>query len=174
MIPFWPAYWMPAKGECLPLEGVYAKMKNLKPVEAFLKECSRLNSDAFTRLALARYLYNEQDYNGALRELKGALDLDPSFWEARKVQGEILLEQDMREDALAAYRDLIPHLNVPYLKFQCTNCGFSPPELQWQCPQCRQWDTMRFMDSRGVGDDTFNKLQKAPLESPQEYSEEDP
>jgi len=132
------------------LERAYGEMKNLKPVEEFLKECAEHSSDAFTHMALARYLYNEQEYQGAVRELDSALALDPSFWEARKFKGEILLNQGMREEALSAYQDLIPRLNVPYLKFQCSNCGFRPGDLQWQCPQCRKWDTIGLMDSTAV------------------------
>lgn len=154
-------------------EGAYARMKNLKPVGEFLRECSRLNSDAFTYMALARYLYNEQDYEGALQELKSAVELDPAFWEARKFMGEILLARDMKEEALAAYRDLIAHLNVPYLKFQCTNCGFSTPDLQWQCPQCRRWDTISFMESRGVDTRSIHRLREPLPGSPQEDPEED-
>jgi len=133
------------------LEGAYSQMKNLKPVEEFLKECAASNSDPFTHLALARYLYNEEDYQGALSELRNALALDPSFWEARKFMGEILLERKMKDRALKAYRDLIPYLNVPFLEFQCTNCGFRPNDLQWQCPQCRKWDTIGFKDSQQDG-----------------------
>jgi len=132
------------------LEGAYGQMKNLKPVEDFLKECAQSGRDAFTHMALARYLFSEQDYEGAVRELDSALALDPSFWEARKFKGEILLGRDMKEEALNAYRDLIPRLNVPYLKFQCANCGFRSSDLQWQCPQCRQWDSIGLMDSKEV------------------------
>ena len=132
------------------LEGAYSRMKNLKPVEEFLKETARLHSDPFTHMALALYLHNEKDDLGALRELRSALDLDPSFWEARKFMGEILLLQGMKEEALQAYRDLISRLNVPYLKFQCSNCGFRPNDLRWQCPQCRQWDTIEFMESKAL------------------------
>jgi lipopolysaccharide biosynthesis regulator YciM len=126
------------------LEGAYAKMDNLQPVEDFLKECAELNSDAFTRLALARHLHNKQEDEDALMELEGALALDPFFWEARKLVGEILLAKDRKADVRAAYQDLISHLNVAYLKFQCTNCGYEPDGLQWQCLQCKKWDTMDF------------------------------
>ena len=152
------------------LEGAYSEMKNLKPVEEFLKECAESGSDSFTHLALARYLYNAQDYQGALQELDSALGLDPSFWEARKFMGEILLERNMKERALDAYRDLIPYLNVPYLEFQCTNCGFRPNDLQWQCPQCRKWDTIGFMESPSEG-----PVPAEPSRSePQEPSRENP
>ncbi|MDY6974221.1 MAG: tetratricopeptide repeat protein [Thermodesulfobacteriota bacterium] len=131
------------------LEGAYAKMENLKPVEDFLKGCARANSDAFTHMALARYLYNENDIEGALRELENALKLAPFFWEARRFKGEILLNHGKNSDALTDYRDLIDHLNMPYLRFQCRQCGFEPRELHWQCPQCKKWDTIQLLDSSG-------------------------
>lgn len=137
------------------LEGAYSRMKNLKPVEEFLKETAKLHSDPFTHMALALYLHNEKDDHGALRELQSALDLDPAFWEARRFMGEILLLQGMKEEALHAYHDLISHLNVPYLKFQCSNCGFRPNDLCWQCPQCRQWDTIEFMESKALDSTSY-------------------
>jgi lipopolysaccharide biosynthesis regulator YciM len=143
------------------LEGAYGEMKNLRPVEEFLKECAESSSDAFTHMALARYLYNEQNYDEAVRELDSALALDPCFWEARKFKGELLLKQGMRDEALRAYEDLISRLNVPYLTFQCSNCGFKPGDLQWQCPQCRKWDSIGLMDAAGV--DTG--VSKAPISS---------
>jgi lipopolysaccharide biosynthesis regulator YciM len=153
------------------LEGAYSRMKNLGPVEDFLKECSKSNSDAFTHLALALYLHNEQDYDGALGELKSALQLDPSFWEARKFMGEILLSQERKEEALEAYGDLVPQLNVPYLKFQCANCGFRPSDLQWQCPQCKKWDTITLMDSRMDESQSSQQLSRSPSELPLKNTE---
>lgn len=151
------------------LEGAYRKMKNLRPVEEFLKECAQFNSDAFTHLALARYLYNEQDYDGAIRELHSALKLDPYFWEARRFMGELILEQKRDADAIQAYRDLIPYLNFHYMEFQCANCGFIPSDLQWQCPQCRRWDSINFMDfktSEGIPKSRIpDKIQDLPLKT---------
>ena len=155
------------------LEGAYTRMENLEPVEDFLKECAQLNSDPFTRLALARYLYNEQDYEGAIKELQGALTLDPSFWEARRFMGEILLKNEKEGDALAAYKDLIAHLNVSYLKFQCSNCGFKPDDLLWQCPQCRKWDTVGFMDAQMVEPTPLPQSPTPHLEEPQKKTGED-
>ena len=155
------------------LEGAYVKMKNLKPVEDFLKECTQFNLDAFTHLALARYLDNENDHDGALRELGNALNLDPSFWEARKFMGEILISQDRKEEALEAYRVLIPHLDVPYLKFQCNNCGFIPNELQWQCPQCKKWDTIDLMTPKTTDPIPSRSPQETPQDSPARHPERD-
>ncbi|MFH0845627.1 MAG: tetratricopeptide repeat protein [Pseudomonadota bacterium] len=154
------------------LEGAYSKMENLKPVEDFLKDCAQLNSDAFTRMALARYLYNEKDIQGAIRELQSALALDPSFWEARKFMGEILLQKDMKEEALLAYGELIHFLDIPYLEFQCAHCGFRPSDLLWQCPQCRKWDTIDFIDSKKK-DYSLAKQDQSLPESPEQLHKED-
>jgi lipopolysaccharide biosynthesis regulator YciM len=132
------------------LEGAYSRMKDLEPVGSFLKECSRSNSDAFTHMALARYLNNENDAEGALGEIEKALELDPSFWEARRFKGEILLNQGRERDVISEYRDVIAHLDMPYLRFQCTQCGFEPAELLWKCPQCNRWDTIGLIDSTGA------------------------
>jgi lipopolysaccharide biosynthesis regulator YciM len=132
------------------LEGAYAKMKNLRPVEAFLRESLESHPDAFTHLALARYLYNEKDVEGALEELESALRLAPTFWEASRLKGEMLLSQGKNEEALQAYRELLDHLSIPYLRFQCSQCGHEPADLQWQCPQCRTWDTTDLVVSTEV------------------------
>lgn len=129
------------------LEGAYLKMKNLKPVKEFLEDCAQSNSDAFTHMALARYLYNESDIEGALKEVSNALKMDPCFWEARRFKGMILITHKKEQDIVIDYGEIIEHLNVPYLRFQCHECGFQPNELQWQCPQCKNWDTIHLMDS---------------------------
>lgn len=129
------------------LEGAYASMDNLKPVEDFLKSCAETTSDAFTHVALARYLKNKNDIEGALGEIQSALEIAPLFWEARKLKGEIILEYGKDKEALDDYADLIKQLNMPYLRFQCSECGFEPKELQWQCRQCKKWDTIHLLDS---------------------------
>ncbi|RLB16392.1 MAG: hypothetical protein DRG63_05335 [Deltaproteobacteria bacterium] len=124
------------------LEETYSKMKNRRLVEEFLRESAQVNGDAFTHLALSRFLFTDGDVEGALRELQNALERTPHLWEARKFQGEILLHSGRQEEALEAYEELIAHLDIPSLRFQCTTCGFEANELHWQCPKCRTWDSM--------------------------------
>jgi len=112
------------------LEGAYGEMKNLKPVEEFLKSAPNPAGMPLPTWPWPGTYSMSGTNHGAVRELDSALALDPSFWKARKFKGEILLKQGMRDEALRAYQDLIPRLNVPYLKFQCSNCGFRPGDLQ--------------------------------------------
>ena len=155
------------------LEGSYASMDNLKPVEQFLRECAVSNADAFTHMALARYLYNQGNYAQALQELDSSLELYPLYWEARRFKGEILLKEGMGGEALTAYQDLLAHLKVPYLKFQCTNCGFKPSELQWQCPQCKEWDTIQLVDLGRMRPDPEKNLPESKAADPRQEREAD-
>ncbi|EFK05918.1 tetratricopeptide repeat protein [delta proteobacterium NaphS2] len=138
------------------LEGAYNEMKNLEPVEDFLKECARLNPDAFTHTALARYLYNKNDMEGALREINNALSLDPGFWEARRFRGQLFLKSGAEDDMLKDYSEIIEGLNIPYLRFRCIQCGFEPNELLWQCPQCNQWDTIGLINDKEAPVDSIH------------------
>jgi len=138
------------------LEGAYTRMKNLEPVEDFLKECARLNPDAFTHMALARYLYNKNDMAGALKEINNALALNPGFWEARRFRGQMFLTGGAKEDILADYGEIIEGLNVPYLRFRCVQCGFEPNELLWKCPQCNRWDTIGLINGNETSIDSIH------------------
>ena len=155
------------------LEGVYNKLQDARQIMNFLKECAQSNSDAFTHLALARYMYKENNYDEAIEELKRALDLDTSFWEARRFLGEILLETGREDEALIAYRNLLTQLNIPYLEFQCNNCGFHPNDLKWQCPQCKKWDTISLIDNRPKDVQVLTKTELLPEESFAQSHEEE-
>jgi lipopolysaccharide biosynthesis regulator YciM len=124
------------------LEKTYSMMRNLKGVEDFLRDSARKYSDSFTNLALARYLYNKGEADTALQELNQTIQSAPTFFHARKFEGEILLQEGRNEEALQAYKELLSVLDFPYLKFQCGNCGYRPDELVWKCPQCLKWDSI--------------------------------
>jgi len=123
------------------LEDAYTNMKNIKPIEGFLRELVEENGDAFTYLALSKFLFAEGDVDGALQEVRKALRVEPHLWEARKFEGEILIQSGRDEDALNAYKELVSHLDLPSLRFQCSNCGLEGDKLYWQCPKCRTWDS---------------------------------
>lgn len=141
------------------LEGAFSDFMNTKYIEDFLFDSAYKNSHGFTHLYLAKYLYNNGDIEGAISKLNEAISLFPSFLDARKFMGEILLKEGRNEEALEAFRELLSKLDFPYLKFQCTNCGFMPDKLVWKCPQCQKWDTIKALEpsTSEVSDEETNK-----------------
>lgn len=150
------------------IESAYATMQDLRSVGDFLRECARLNSDAFSHVALARYLWKEDDMEGALIHLNAALQIEPTFWEAGKFKAELLLHRERKEEALGVLQDLVARLDLPYLKFQCTQCGFRPSDLHWQCPQCNSWDTVALVEQRRMAGVPTGE---SPLLQPNPYHE---
>ncbi len=124
------------------LEKSFSQIRDSNLVEDFLIECIKKRSDVFIYLAYAKFLYARKDIKNALSQVNKAIEMDPSFWEARRFKGKLLLEQGMKEEALKEFSEIIEHIHTPYIKFQCEMCGFESSQLQWQCPQCKRWDTM--------------------------------
>ncbi len=118
------------------------------PIEEILKECAEKNPDVFICMAYAKYLYAKGDTDGALSWTEKAIKIDPLFWEARRFKGKILLENKREKEALEEFKDILENIPDSYLRFQCKRCGFVSSELQWKCPQCRNWDTMMPSEER--------------------------
>jgi lipopolysaccharide biosynthesis regulator YciM len=133
------------------LERAYAKMDNPGLVGDFLKEVARQNSDVSSQLALARYLYNEGEVDAAVDQVRQAIKLAPSFLDARKFMGEVLLKEGRNEEALVAYKELLLSLDFPFLQFRCNNCGYCPEKLAWRCPQCLKWDSIGIIEPPPLG-----------------------
>jgi lipopolysaccharide biosynthesis regulator YciM len=133
------------------LERAYAKMDNPGLVGDFLKEVARQNSDVSSQLALARYLYNEGEVDAAVDQVKQAIKLAPSFLDARKFMGEVLLKEGRNEEALVAYKELLLSMDFPFLQFRCNNCGYRPEKLAWRCPQCLKWDSIGIIEPPSLG-----------------------
>jgi lipopolysaccharide biosynthesis regulator YciM len=126
-------------------------MENPGLVGDFLKEVARRNSDVSTQLALARYLYNEGEIDAAVEQVRQAIKLAPSFLDARKFIGEVLLKEGRNEEALVAYKELLLSLDFPFLQFRCNNCGYRPEKLAWKCLQCLKWDSITIMEPSSLG-----------------------
>ncbi len=124
------------------VENSLHKIKDTQLVEDFLLECIKRRKDFFICTAYAKFLYAKGDVKNALVQINRAIEMAPSFWEARRFKGKMLLEQGMKDEALKELSDIVENISTPYLRFQCRICGFESEQLQWQCPQCRRWDTI--------------------------------
>jgi lipopolysaccharide assembly protein B len=73
------------------------------------------------------------------------LSVEESTW-----QGNFLLMHEMMisdESLLPVSKDRLMKFSARcldfYLHYVCSHCGFSLNELQWQCPSCDHWSTIR-------------------------------
>lgn len=53
---------------------------------------------------------------------------------------------DARRETIRRVRKALHQLARPGTSYQCADCGYYSSSLQWQCPGCRAWDTVRAAD----------------------------
>ena len=115
----------------------------------FLENISGENLDAVAQLALARCLMQRNRKEQGLASLRRALEMEPDLGEARKMLGEVLLEDGDEEGALTEYRALLSYLGPVRKRYGCQQCGLETDKILWKCPGCHNWDTVQPRKSGG-------------------------
>lgn len=57
---------------------------------------------------------------------------------------KILIEQKRSEEAIERMDKLLDHMHQSLTKHYCSNCGYNSDEIFWRCPQCYEWETIKF------------------------------
>ena len=109
----------------------------------FLENIAGENLDATARLALASCFMQRNRKEQCLEALRQALEMEPDLGEARKMLGEVLLEDSDDEGALNEYRELLRHLGPRRKRYRCRQCGLETDDILWKCPGCHNWDTVQ-------------------------------
>ncbi len=132
------------------IEAAYDRIKEVFTVNDLLSESESLRSDSLVQMSLARLCLMEGDSSAAMEHVERVLTHNPSLRGARRLKGEILLSKGNLEEIAREYQEILRHLNFPDARFQCRQCGFEPKDLQWQCLQCKRWDTIRLVESQAI------------------------
>jgi lipopolysaccharide biosynthesis regulator YciM len=109
----------------------------------FLENIAGENLDAAARLALASCFMQRNHKEQGLESLRRALEIEPDLGEARKMLGEVLLEDSDDEGALNEYRELLRYLGPVRKRYRCQQCGLETDDILWKCPGCHSWDTVQ-------------------------------
>ncbi len=114
-----------------------------KTVDSFLEEIDPASAEITTLIALAQYHRRHRREDRALELMELAVRNSPNQLEAHRLRGEVLLARGDKDQALAAYAELLKQIDGDWASFQCEQCGFVSPQLTWKCPRCHHWDTMK-------------------------------
>jgi lipopolysaccharide biosynthesis regulator YciM len=113
-----------------------------KTVQAFFDEIETDQADVHTLQALAESYNRLGNPVRALELLNLAVERAPHQLGAHRLRGQVLLAQGQRDEALAAYGELLAQINGSWDAYQCGQCGFISHQLTWKCPRCHAWDTI--------------------------------
>ena len=61
----------------------------------------------------------------------------------RLVEYALIPAQGRAKDDLMTIKDLTGKLLEDRPIYQCNHCGFNAKSLHWQCPSCKDWNTVK-------------------------------
>ena len=94
-------------------------------------------------LALALVHKRQGAIDRAIAVLRGLVEREGQFFEARRELGALLLAQNRSEELRADYMKILGTLGQPTTAFACQVCDQKLPEHAFRCPSCENWDSIR-------------------------------
>ena len=120
--------------------GVYIRLRDLRP-EPHREDVLHYEGGIE---AFVRYLERHRGMSEARHYVVAYLESHPSLPGLAHLL-EWLSEAEASDHGrnLAISRHILDNLleNIPV--YNCINCGFRGKSMRWQCPSCRQWNTVR-------------------------------
>jgi lipopolysaccharide biosynthesis regulator YciM len=119
-------------------------MMSAEELESLLGREMEGRGDAGAPFGLALALWRKQrgEVDLAIAQLRRLVERRPSFWEARRELGSLLLAQDRSEELRADYQEILGRLGDPAPGFSCRACHHRLPEFRFRCPLCEAWDSI--------------------------------
>ncbi len=127
-----------------PLTTCYRALGQHEQLIEYLKQVHARHGGVMLMLALAELMSAQHGKKEAIDFISRQLRNSPSVRGLEKlielklaaVQGEA------REDMLLLH-ELTSQLRNGHPAYSCVHCGFSGKALHWQCPGCKQWNTVK-------------------------------
>lgn len=133
-----------------PLERCYSERQDVEGLRAVLDDLLKRSTSIAPRIAMTRLLMREGKERVALDYLNSALRAQPNWYGFHYLL--TLMEQlGQRSDvgatsrsdgALEGLRATLRKMLEVSARYRCHHCGFDGRNLHWQCPRCRQWNSM--------------------------------
>lgn len=126
-----------------PLRRCFEKTGDHEAYLLFLKDAKEMSSSSLPFVAEARLL--AETGLDPLDHLAQGLEARPSravlaqFLEVLERQPNVIASG--LDKPAASLRKALLQLMETAPRYQCSNCGFSPRQMFWQCPGCKHWGT---------------------------------
>lgn len=124
------------------------RLKTLKDIFLSIEDKSLLSTPSII-LSKIRLLKNEKHLDtayGILKEwMENTKDTNKASSEVLKVEYiKILLELEKYAEMAKEATPLLDNLQQSLTRHFCGQCGYNSDNIFWRCPQCKQWETIRF------------------------------
>lgn len=108
----------------------------------YLREIARRHDGPAPRIAITQQLVRQGETQQALDYLAGELQASPSWIGLGQLLQLAPATQDPLQPSLDSLRAALKRVTDASPRYQCSHCGFHARTLYWQCPGCRQWNSV--------------------------------
>ena len=123
-----------------PAKQIYLRDKDSSGYQKFLQQQYNLKPSTRLAIALLEYYTTNNKPEKARQLLYEVLENSPPFdFVLRFLRPDSLQLPDTWE-GLSSF---LKSMQDNKLEFVCTNCGYQSHAIQWNCPSCRHWSSMR-------------------------------
>ncbi len=127
-----------------PLMNCYRKVGRLNEAQAYLEELMNRYDGISPVLARAGMLLEQEGEQAAVSFITRHLRQRPSVRGLDYLIGlNLARAEGTARDTLMILHDLTRKLLDGKAIYRCSNCGFGTRTTHWQCPSCKQWNTVK-------------------------------
>lgn len=126
-----------------PLRRCYQALDDMNGYAQFLREVMPLYDGAHPHVAYARFLHHQHKTDEAIAHISQYLQGEPN-WIGFYHLLDLTWSQTRSTltGPLDSLRQSLGQIIERQPTYHCGQCGFSGRYLHWQCPSCRQWNTI--------------------------------
>lgn len=96
-------------------------------------------------LSKVRLLKEKERMEEAHKLIEGFVKENSNSSETLRVEYvKLLIGLERNEEAVAETKILLDSMHNSLTKHYCNNCGYNSDEIFWRCPQCFNWETIKF------------------------------
>lgn len=132
------------KGDENTMDGYKARLGMLRDFFLDLEDKELLEIPSVV-LSKVRLLKDSGRSVSAHEILKSWMASHPQNTEVMKAEYiKLLIDLELYEEAVENTKDLLENLHQSLTKHFCSQCGYNSDNIFWRCPQCHEWETIKF------------------------------
>lgn len=128
----------------LPMLECYRELNGLDEYMEYLHEVVSKHGGITPMLMLAKLVADRQGENEAIKYITNELRKRPTVRGVdRLIEYALARAQGDTKESLITIKDLTGKLLEDRPIYKCVYCGFDAKSLHWQCPSCKNWNTVK-------------------------------
>ncbi|MCP4488882.1 MAG: tetratricopeptide repeat protein [Gammaproteobacteria bacterium] len=126
-----------------PARSIYLHGKESKVYQNFLEHQYKINPSNRLAIALLEHYVRNNHIDMTREFLEEILRQSPSFAAFDFALQFLKSEPEQLSDTWQSLSEFLKNMQSKKIEFTCANCGYGSHTIQWNCPSCRSWSSMK-------------------------------